>query len=81
MPAEGQTLDGSQRGQGFKHTGFVLSACARVPDFARQVKLPQMRKAFQFAELDGVHDGAAEVDGDNMEVAGRQMGKIADGFV
>ena len=40
-----------------------------------------MREALEFAELDGVHDGAAEVDGDNVEVAARQMGEIPDGLV
>ena len=81
MPAEGQALDGSQRGEGFKHTGFVFVACARVPDSARQIKLPQMREAFEFAEFDGAHDGGGKVDGGNMEVAGRQLGEIADGLV
>ena len=81
MPSEGQALDRSQRGEGFKHTSFVFSACSRVPDSARQIKLPQMREAFEFAELDGVHDGGGEVDGGNVEVAGRQTGEIADGLV
>src|SRR5579863_3146564 len=81
MPAEGQALDGSQRGERFKYTGFVFVACARVPDSARQIELPQMRKALEFAELDGVHDGGGEVDGGNVEVAGRQTGEIADGLV
>src|SRR5579859_1077238 len=80
MPAKGQALDGSQRGEGFKHTSFVFSACARVPDSARQIKLPQMREAFEFAELDGVHDGSAEIYGGNVEVARRQTGDIADGL-
>ena len=78
MPAEGQALDGSQRGEGFKHTGFVFSASARVPDSARQIKLPHMRQAFEFAELDWVHDSGREVDGGNVEVAGGQLGEIAD---
>jgi hypothetical protein len=80
MPAEGQALHGSQRGESFKHAGFVFVARARVPDFARQIKLPQMREAFEFAELDGAHYGGGKVDGDNMEVAGRQLKDIADGL-
>src|SRR5579863_970141 len=42
MPTEGQALHRCQRGEGFKHTGFVFVAGARVPDFARQIKLAQM---------------------------------------
>ena len=81
MPAEGKALHRCQRSEGFKHTGFVFVARARVPDFARQIKLPQMREAFEFAELDGAHDGGGEVDGGNVEVAGGQLEDIADGLV
>ncbi len=81
MPAKGEALDGSQGGEGFKDTGFVFVARARVPDPAGKIELAQMREAREFTELDGAHDGGGKVDGDDVEVAGRQLGEVADGLV
>ena len=80
MPTEGQALHGSQRGEGFKDTGFVFVARTRIPDLAWQIKLAQMLEAFEFAEFDWTHDGGSEVDGSDMEITGRQLENIADGL-
>jgi len=81
MPAEGKTFHRSERRQRFKNAGLVFVARAGVPDSAGQIELAQMRKARQFAQFHWMHDNGGEINGGDVEVAGRQLREVAHGLI
>src|SRR5579871_1494029 len=81
MPTEGEALHGGERSERLEDAGFVFVARARIPDFARQIKLAQMLESCELAEFDWAHDGGGKVDGYDVEIASRKMEDIADGRV